>query len=201
MAAGFGMNIAGTAVRAAGIDGQFGTELLGAWGTYFKGKLSAGMQKLQADQMRFDAKGFLEDAESYIGTAGKVQRSGEEAGVNRYLQLGQDIGRIYAGAAGGNIDVSSGTVRHVDSSARLMAERDVAATNATAADQANAYVSQAKSARLDYINAMTQAKMQDINARLTKKLAKSMMRSQIVSAVGGWMSGHAQNAASMFGGM
>ena len=201
MAAGFGMNIAGTAVRGAGVDGQFGTELLGAWGTYFKGKLSAKMQKLQADQMRFDAKSYLEDAEAYIGTAGKVQRSGEETGVNRYLQLGQDIGRIYAGAAGGNIDVSSGTVRHVDSSARLMAERDVAATNATAADQANAYVSQAKSARLDYINAMTQAKMMDINARLTKKLSKSMMRSQIVSAVGGWMSGHAQNASAMFGGM
>ena len=200
MAAGFGMNIAGTAVRAAGVDGQFATELLGAWGTWYQGKLSASMQRVAADNMRYDAKGHLEDADSYIATAGKVQRSGEEETTNRYLQLGQDIGRIYAGAAGGNIDIGSAVVGGVESSARLMANRDASAISRTAADRANAYVAQAKSSRLDYINAMTQAKMQDIQASYTKKLAKSMMRSQIISAVGGWISGHAQNAGAMMGG-
>ena len=194
------MNMAGTGMRAAGVDGQFGTELLGAWGTWYQGKLSASMQRLNASRMRRDAKALLEDAEGYMTSAGKAQQSGEEQAVNRYLMLGQDVGHIYAGAAGGNIDIASNVVGDVESAARAMASRDVTAINRSAADQANAYVAQAKSSRLDYVNAITQAKMQDIQARYTKKLAKSMMRSQIFSAVGGWMSGHAQNAGAMMGG-
>ena len=200
MSAGGALNIAGTAVRAAGIDGQFGTKMLGAWGTYFQSKLAAKDAKLQADQIGWGASDSIANANALTASAAKAQRSGEEEAVNRYLALGQDIGRIYAGAAGGKIDVASGTVGEVDSAARLMASRDIAAINANTADRANAYLAEATSARIDAINQQAQAKMLRIEATLQKKLAKSAMRSQIISAAGQWQSAHAQNASDMMSG-
>ena len=201
MGAGFGLNIAGTAVRAAGIDGQYATEMYGAWGGYMNAKLASTMQKFDADQMRYYAKDHLRSAEGYMATAGKTQRAGEEEAVNRYLQLGQDIGRIYAGAAGGNIEVTSGVVRNVESAARIMADRDVSAINRSTADRTNAYVNAAASERMDYVREMTQARMIDIGARLNRKLAKTNMYSGMISATGRWQAGHAENAADFVGGL
>ena len=195
-----GLNIAGTAVRAFGVDMQTGFNVLGAWGGYRAAKLNANMMEFEADRMRSQAKDLLEDAQTYIVSAGKAQRAGEEAAVNRYLQLGQDIGRIYSGAAGGNIEASSGVVRNTVSSARLMADRDVKAINASAADQANAYVAQARSSRLNYVNALEQANLMDVQAKYTRKVGKLNMYSGFISAAGGWMSGHASNASDMMGG-
>ena len=144
--------------------------------------------RTQAELARYNAKSHLEDANRAVEFAGDVQRSGEEAGVNRYLQLQQDIGRIYAGAAGGNIDVSSATVRHVDASARSMAQRDVSAINRSAQQSANQYVDQARDARLAYISDMTAAKMQDIQASYNNKIARSNARLGTWSAVGSYIS-------------
>lgn len=199
MGAGFGLNIAGTAIRAVGIDGQYATEMYGAWGGYMNAKLASTEQKFDADQMRYYAKDHLRSAEGYMATAGKTQRAGEEEAVNRYLQLGQDIGRIYAGAAGGNIEVTSGVVRNVESAARIMADRDVSAINRSTADRTNAYVNAAASERMDYVREMTQARMIDIGARLNRKLAKTNMYSGMIAATGRWQANHAENAASFFG--
>ena len=182
------LTIAGMIVEGIGYTGQFGERLLGAWGTYLAGKMSARSQKLQATGLRYDAAERLEDATAYLTSAGKAQKAGEDEAVNRYLRLGQDIGRIYAGAAAGNIDVASRSVGRVDSAARLMAGRDVKAIGANAADRANAYVAEATSARVDYIRQMARAKMLDINASYERKMSKGMMRSQMLSAAGRFVS-------------
>jgi len=184
----------GKVVEAIGYTGQYGQRLLGAWGTYYQAKMAARMDKLQAEQMRFDAQGRLWDAEALTTSAGKAQKAGEDEAVNRYLQLGQDIGRVYAGAAGAGIDVTSRSVRRVDSAARQMAARDVKAINANAADRANAYVAEATSAKIDYINQMAQAKMVEINANYQRKMAKSSMRSQAIGATGRFASSLANMA-------
>lgn len=174
----------GKVVEGIGHTGQWGVNLYGAWGGYMNAKLASTMQKFDADQMRYYAKDHLRSAEGYMATAGKTQRAGEEEAVNRYLQLGQDIGRIYAGAAGGNIEVTSGVVRNVESAARIMADRDVSAINRSTADRTNAYVNAAASERMDYVREMTQARMIDIGARLNRKLAKTNMYSGMISATG-----------------
>lgn len=187
MAGAAAMKVIGTGLQVAGAVWQFGAQVAGAWGSYYQTKANSAMQRINARLTRYNAKSHLEDAESAVGYAGDVQRSGEEAGVNRYLQLGQDIGRIYAGAAGGNIDVSSGSVRHVDSAARLMAARDVAAQNRSTQQAANQYVDEARNARLAYVSDMTAARMQEIQASYNNKIARSNARLQTWAAAGSLM--------------
>ena len=182
------MMMVGKGMQLTGAVWQFGAQVAGAWSSYYQTKANSAMQRINAKLTRYNAKTHLENAESAIEYAGDVQKSGEEASVNRYLQLGQDIGRIYAGAAGGNIDVSSGSVRHVDSSARLMAERDVAAQNRSTQQAANQYVDEAKNARLAYVSDMTAAKMQEIQARYNNRIARSNAHLQTWAAAGGLMS-------------
>ena len=201
MAAGMGLNIVGTVMRAAANDVQFGLGLYGAWGGYLQSKMASKMQELSADQLRRRADRSLADADALVATAGKVQRAGEDEAVSRLLRLGQTVGRIYAGAAGGNIEVSSRTVRDAESSARLMAYRDVDAINRSAADRANAYVAQAGAARLQRVDDLTQARLMDIEAAYSRKAAKGVMRSQMVSAVGQWIAGHGSNLQGFMGGI
>jgi hypothetical protein len=192
---------AGAAKIASGIVGtvgavwQFGAQVAGAWGSYYQTKANSAMQRINAGLMRYNAKSHLESAESNVEYAGNVQQAGEEEAVNRYFQLGQDIGHIYAGAAGGNIDVASRSVSHVDSAARLMAGRDVAAMNRSTQQAANQYIDEAKNARMSYISDMTAAKMQEIQASYNNKIAKSNARLQTWSAAGSLMT----NIASAWG--
>ena len=199
--AGNGLNIGGTAVRAAGIDGQFATNLLGAWGTWIQGKLRASQLKAQASGYGAEASGQMADAHAAIRQAGDEQRAGMDQAANRYLVLGQDVGRIYAGAAAGNIEASSRSVGRVESAARMMAGRDVAAIAATTKSRTDALHSQSVTARANAVRLSAQGDILRAQARYEKKMAQSMMRSQIVSAVGQWMSAHAANASSMIGGM
>lgn len=187
--------IAGRSVKQAGIVGNLGTDILGAFGNYYAAKLGSSMLHLQADHGRYMAQGYLDDAGSYMEAAGGVQESAADANRNRYLRLADDVGRVYAGAAGGNIDVGSATVRHVDRSLREQADADVAATNRTAADQANAYVAQAGASRANYWNAMASAKMMDIQAHYNKKMAKSQRRSALWSAAGNFITSSVANWA------
>lgn len=201
MAAGTGLDIAGTAVRAAGVDGQFGMDVLGAWGNYFMRRMNARLARVQADAMESSAGGRLRDAASYNATAGNEQRTGLDEAALRTRQLGQDIGRVYAGAASGNIDVgASRTVREVDSAARTMAGQDVETIGANAAGRARTHQAEATSARADAGRISAQAEMQRVAARYQRRVAKSQFRMDLLSAAGGWMSGHAANASSMMGG-
>lgn len=180
--------IAGRSVKQTALFGKLGTDILGAYGSYYAAKLGSSMLGLQADQERFMAQSYLDDADAYVEAAGGVQKSAEDENRNRYHRLADDVGRVYAGAAAGNIDVTSATVRHVDRSLREQADADVTATNRTAADQANALVAQAGSARANYHNAMASAKMMDIQASYNKKMAKSQRRSALWSAAGNFIS-------------
>lgn len=198
---GTGLNIAGTATRAAGVDGQFGMDVLGAWGNYFMRRMNARLAMAQADAIDAEAGGRLRDAGTYNATAGSEQRTGLDEAALRTRQLGEDIGRIYAGAAAGNIDVgASRTVREVDSASRIMAGQDVETIGANAAARAGAYQAQAQGARADAGRIAARGEMQRIQARYQRRVAKSQFRMDLLSAAGGWMSGHAANAASMMGG-
>ena len=164
---------------------DFADKAVGAWTTYYGQRANAQMQKIGAKLIKQGAQSHLDASRSLTRQAGEVQQAGEDAAVNRYLQLGQDIGRIYAGAAGSGIDVSSKTVGHVDEAARTMAARDVAAMNKTTQGKANQLLDQALQSRLAYISDMTQAKMQKIQASYSQKIAKSQMRSSIWNAAEG----------------
>ncbi len=192
---GIATEIAGRSVKQTAIIGNLGTDILGAYGSYYAAKLGSSMMHMQADHARYMAQSQLDDAESYMEAAGGVQESAADANRNRHLRLADDVGRVYAGAAGGNIAVESATVRHVDRSLREQADADVAATNRTAADQANAYVARAGASRADYWNAMASAKMMDIQAHYNKKMAKSQRRSALWSAAGNFVTSSVANWA------
>lgn len=189
--AGFGMQIGGALW-------DFGAKASGAWTKYYEAKANSNMMRINAQLTRYNAKAHLEDAESAMMHAGEVQRAGEEGAVNRYLQLGQDIGRIYSGAAGGGIDVSSKVVGQVDSAARTMAQRDVDAMNRSTAQAANQYVDEARNARLAYISDLTAARMQEIQARYNKRIAASNARLGTWSAAAS-LAGNVGLAFSMYG--
>ena len=177
----------GTGLQITGGVWRFGGEVGGAWSSYYQTKANGSMQRTNAQLTRNNAKSHREDAKSASRYAGDVQRAGEEAAVNRYLQLGQDVGRIYAGAAGGNIDVSSRTVKQAESAARLMANRDVAAINRSAAQAANRYVDEARNARLAYVSDMAAGRMMDIGAKYQNRVARSNAQMSMWSAAGGLM--------------
>ena len=183
-----GAALAGPILQTTGAVWQFGAQLGGVWGSYYQTKANSAMQRVNADLTRYNAKSHLDAAANAIKYAGEVQRSGEEAAVNRYLQLGQDIGHVYAGAAGGNIEASSRTVGHVVSAARRMADRDVAAINRSTAQAANQHVDEARNARLAYVSDMTAARMMDIKARYDNRIARSNAHLGTWGAAGGLMS-------------
>lgn len=190
-----GTEIAGRSVKQVAIVGKLGTDILGAYGNYYAARLGAATLNLQADHQRFSATSYLDEADSAIAAAGGVQTTAADENRNRYMRLADDIGRVYAGAAGSGIDVASATVRHVDSSMRQQADADVTATNRTAADRANAYVSQASQARQNYRLALGEAEMLDIQAAYNKKMAKSERRSALWSAAGNFITSSVQNWA------
>lgn len=180
---GIASTVEGT-TTAIGAVWDFADSAVNAWTKYYGEALNADMTGISADLKRQAAGSYLDQAASATRHAGQVQQAGMESAVNRYLRLGRDIGHIYAGAAGGNIDVSSNTVRDVDRAARLMANRDVAAISRSAANQAQDYSDAAKAARISYIGEQTAADMMDINAEYSKKIARSQMRSSMWSAAG-----------------
>ena len=176
--------------------GNLGMGILGAWGGYVEAKLNARRMEAQADSLGAEASGRLKDAESYNASAGGEQRAGLESAALRTRQLGEDIGRIYAGAAAGNIDVgASRTVREVDSASRVMAGQDVDAISASAAGRAASYQAQAQGARADAGRIAAQAEMQRIQARYTRKVGRTKMRAGIWSAAGQFV----QNVAGVMG--
>ena len=178
----------GKIVQGIGYTGKFATDLLGAWGNNLARRMDAHAMRVQADLTAAQASSRLRDAESATATAGNEQRTGMEQAALRTRQLGQDVGRIYAGAAAGNIDVgASRTVREVDSAARVMADQDVQAINATASSRANSYIQEAASARADAGRMAAQAEMMRIQSRYQRKVSRSMMRSEMVSAAGNFV--------------
>lgn len=165
------VNTAATGVSAYGNIANAALEFASIWTDYYNAKFGADMQHASAQMMRDNAPTHLEDAREAMRMAGRVQQTGTEAATNRYLQLGQDIGHVYAGAAGSGIDVSSATVRNVDRSMRLMANRDVAAIGRTAAENARQYARQASAHRRAYTNDLVKANLTDIQADYSKRAA------------------------------
>lgn len=176
--------IAGMVFKAVGKTEAGIGDFIGVYGNYLAQKQQSWSMRQTAQQERLQAKDYLDDATSLFQQAGKVQQSGEEQTRMRYLQLGQDVGRLRAGAAASGVDVSSATVRHVESGQRSMADADAAAVSRSSAERANSYVSQAGTQRRNYVNALADAAMLDIQADLNNKIARSNMRSGMWSAAG-----------------
>ena len=177
-------SLLGDAWGAFGATGDYFANLANAMTRYAGETMNAHGQILGSEMTRWGAKYRLQDAAKAAGYAGDVQRSGEEAAANRLLALGQDIGRVYAGAAGGNIDVSSRTVRGIDRAARMMAQRDVAATARTAAAQANRHIDEARGARLGYVGDILSADTQRIQGEYSEFVARSNKKMARYSAAG-----------------
>lgn len=176
--------IVGAVFKGVGKTQAAAGDFMSVYGNYLSATQQSWAMRQTADQERLQAKEYLEDATSLFQHAGNVQQAGDERTRMRTLQLGQDIGHLYAGAAGSGIDVSSATVRHVERGQRVMANADIAAMNRSTAENANTYISQTKNARLNYVNAMTDAQMLNIQADLNNKIATSNMRSGMWSAAG-----------------
>ena len=170
------LGIWGWVVQAIGHTHQYATNMLGVWGTYQQSKLAKGDLDIQAAGYDAMAGDQIADAHAAIRQAGRVQRAGLHETTNRYLQLGQDVGRIYAGAAAGGIDVSSRSVGRVETAARKMAGRDVEAITATTKSQTDALHAQSISARANANRYLAQGEMLRAQGRYIKRMARSQMR-------------------------
>lgn len=185
--AGKGLANAGAMLQLGGSFWRFGGELGSVWSRYAEAQGNYGIQMAGAGLQRIGAEAKERSAAGYAQMAGDVQRSGEEAAVNRYLQLHRDIGRIYAGAAGGGIEVSSRVVSAADRTARQMANRDVTAINRTYAAQANQHLDQASQVRLAAAADRANARMAEVQARYGRDIARSNRTLGMWSAAGNLM--------------
>ena len=179
-----GMQIAANATKQAGTDMQTAATAFKAWTTYLDAKNRARQLKLDAELSRIRAGEYGQDAKSLMEAAGDAQLEGREEAEIRGLQLAQDVGRVYTGAAGAGIDVSSATARHVREGMRREGYRDMANITKRAANAASGYVSQATTARKNQIWANYDAKVQDINAKYAKKMGRLQMIGGLLSAAG-----------------
>ncbi len=152
------------------------------WSNYYNAKFSSDMQRIGAQLTRQSASSYLDDAREATRMAGRVQQTGVDSATNRYLQLAQDVGHIYAGAAGSGIDVSSATVRHVDRSARLMAQRDVSAINRSTAEAARQFTRQASAYQRSYGSTLVKANLADIQADYARRAARTQAQFGTFSA-------------------
>ena len=188
-----GMDIAGRAVQQAGTDISTGALVFGALNKYWSARWEAKTLKMQARVAKFEARQNKKDAANYMKQAADAQLAGwQEAGM-RGQRLAQDVGRIYAGAAGAGIDVSSDVVRHVERTNRAEALADMDAINANAAAQGAAYAQQAGNSMAAYYIGMADAAQLKQNAKMAKARGRMEMVGGLLSAFGFHMSQTSQN--------
>lgn len=190
---GFGMSILGRAISQGGTDTSLFGKLGNAWTNYLRGKLQAKSMRLQGDMYGVQADEYDRQAEDYMRIAGDAQLAGRQRAEIRGLQLGQDIGRIYAGAAGSGIDVSSATVGNVERGMRREAATDIDAISANAAGEANSAIYSASAARTSAIWARADQQMAYLNSKWAKHSSKLGLFGDILSTVGWHMGQTSQN--------
>lgn len=179
-----GWTTAGQILQVGGAYMSLAGNLGSAWNAYIQGKQEARMLEIGAEQSRYKASEYREDATALSKAAGDVQTQGQETAAIRGLRLGQDIGRIFSGAAGSGIDVNSATVQHVAKGTRSEGYRDMSAISKSAANQSQSYINQAISARKNAIWADYDAVVQNLNADLAKQAGRRQMIGGILSAAG-----------------
>lgn len=189
-----GVDIAGRAVQQSGTDISTGALVAGALNKYWSSRWQAKTLKMQVRATEFAAEQSKADAGGYMMRAADAQASGWQEAAMRGQRLAQDVGRVYTGAAGAGIDVSSATVRHVERTNRAEAKADMDAINANAAAQGRAYAEQAGNAMADYYIGMADAAQLRQNAKMAKSRGRMEMLGGLLSAWGFHMQQTAQNA-------
>lgn len=188
-----GMDIAGRAVQQGGTDISTGGLVLGALNKYWASRWEAKTLKMQSRVAKWEARQNKADAADLMRQSADAQLAGwQEAGM-RGQRLAQDVGRIYAGAAGAGIDVSSDVVRHVERTNRAEAFADMDAINANAAAQGASYARQAGNAMAAYHIGMADAAQLAQNAKMAKARGRMEMVGGLLSAFGFHMSQTSQN--------
>lgn len=155
--------------------------MLNSWMEYTAAKGRAAMAQGEADALRATAGAYLRDAREQRRLAGEAQLTGRDEAALRLLALGQDAGRMYAGAAAAGLSAGSRTVRAADLASRRNASRDVAAVSHNARESAAAHMSQALSAEHSWIAQHLQANLRDAQARYERRVARAAMRAGMVS--------------------
>ena len=188
-----GMDIAGRGVQQSGTDLATGGLVLGALNKYWASRWEARSLKMQARVAKWQARQSKADAAGLMLQAGDAQAEGWQESAMRGQRLAQDVGRVYAGAAGAGIDVSSYTVRHVEETNRREAAADVDAINANAAAKGAAYARQAGNAMAAYHIGMADAAQLRANAKMARQRGRMEMVGGLLSAFGFHMSQTSQN--------
>lgn len=163
---------------------SIGGDMLSAWAQYGAAKASAAMQSAQADAIAMTAGGYTRDAREHRRMAGEAQLEGNDAIALRNLQLGQDVSRVYAGAAGAGLGMDSRIVRHVDRAVRLNARRDTTAIAHNSRESAAAHMSQALASEYGWINQMLSSRMAKVNARYQRRAARGAYIGSLISGAG-----------------
>lgn len=169
---------------------QAGAQLGNAWAAYFGQRLQAGQYRMQASAAEFEAGQGITAAKRYWGAAAGAQRAGWQEAAMRGQRLAQDVGRVYTGAAGAGIDVSSDVVRHVERTNRTEALADMDAINANATAQAQQLMAQSGSAMAQYHIGMGNAAVMRQNAKIARTNAWGELVGGVLSSVGTMVGGY-----------
>ena len=174
----------GSQIMMTGAYFRMGGNILHSLNKYWASRWEAKTLKMQSRVAKWEARQNKADAADLMRQSADAQLAGwQEAGM-RGQRLAQDVGRIYAGAAGAGIDVSSYTVRHVEETDRREAAADIDAINANAAAQGASYARQAGNAMAAYHIGMADAAQLAQNAKMAKRRGRWEMIGGLLSTAG-----------------
>lgn len=176
-------NWAAFAFKCAQTDFKLGSDIMNITANYMTSKTKEAILDAQE-------RNYLEQVTQAEKQAGRYQESGRQVREQRLVKAGQDVGQIYASAAGSGIDVTSKSVTKTVTDTMRSAYNDAATS---ARNEATAVQ--------DAINVRQEAKENAIWTNYASRTERDNRQwaliSGILSAAGNWHGGMAEAGSAL----
>lgn len=194
------MNWAGFAFKCAQTDFKLGSDIMNITANYLTSLTKEAALKAKSRNLGIEAENWREQSTWSEKQAGELQKSGRAQRESRLIQLGQDTGAMFAGAAGSGIDVSSKVVGKTVADTARSAYNDTAQMAVNEQAEVQSKMNDASAARQNAIFTEENQMWVDFAADLEESNRKWGVVAGALGAAGNWAGGMAGAGSALFGG-